>query len=124
MFEQSFGQALSNEAGRFLQVNRSLCEMLRMDAQVLLTRSIRDITHPSDWSDNSALLHRLRHQGEAFTIVKRYLRGDGTVVWVQSYVSLLYDAAGASSLNALIRPVLPDTAGPHGMALKSGSGLH
>ncbi|WP_338665523.1 PAS domain S-box protein [Pararoseomonas sp. SCSIO 73927] len=124
MFEQPFGQVLSNEAGRFLQVNRTVCELLRMDAQVLLTRSIRDITHPADWSDNSALLHRLRHGGEAFTIVKRYLRGDGTIVWVQNYVSLLYDAAGGSTLNALIRPVLPETAGHQGMVLRSESSLH
>lgn len=124
MFEQPFGQALSNEAGRFLQINRALCELLRMDAQALLARSIRDITHPADWSDNSALLHRLRHQGEAFTIVKRYLRGDGTVVWVQNYVSLLNDASGGSTLNALIRPVLPETAGQQGMVLKAGSSLH
>ncbi|MBP0494223.1 PAS domain S-box protein [Roseomonas indoligenes] len=124
MFDQPFGQAVTSEDGRFLQVNRALCELLWTDAPALLARSVRDITHPADWADNAALLHRLRDHGEPFTIVKRCFRADGTTIWVQAYVSILHDAAGRTTLNALIRPVLPEATLHHGAGRMAAQGMH
>jgi PAS domain S-box-containing protein len=107
LLNQPFGQALTDENGRFIQVNRTLCRMLDFEAQALLARTVRDITHPDDWPGNLPLLERLCRDDEPFTIVKRCLRADGSAVWVQSYVSMLRDIQGQRTISALIRPVLP-----------------
>lgn len=107
MLNQPFGQALADEEGNFTQVNRVMCELLGLDGPALLQRSIHDITHPDDWPGNNQKLDQLRRQDEPFTIVKRYVRPDGSVVWVQNYVSMLRDREGRPTASALIRPVLP-----------------
>lgn len=107
MLDQRFGHALTDEEGRFTQVDQTLCGLLGFQRHELLQRSIHDITHPEDWASNGPLLERLRSRDESFTIVKRYLRADGTVIWVQNYVSMLRDGEGRGTISALIRPVLP-----------------
>ncbi|MBP0443543.1 PAS domain S-box protein [Roseomonas sp. SSH11] len=107
MINQPFGQALADETGRITQVNRVLCDLLGLDVRALLERGIHDITHYEDWPGNGQKLDRLRKQDEPFTIVKRYVRADGSMVWVQNYVSMLRDAEGRPTMSALIRPVLP-----------------
>ncbi|HEY8611801.1 MAG TPA: PAS domain S-box protein [Roseomonas sp.] len=107
VLNQPFGHAVADEDGRLLQVNRALCDMLGFEAGALLGRNIRDITHPDDWPCNEVKLSQLCAQEEPFTIVKRHLRNDGSVIWVQNYVSLLRDAEGRVSVSALVRPVLP-----------------
>jgi PAS domain S-box-containing protein len=107
VIHQRFGQTTTDESGRFTRVDRFTCELLGYDACELLGRSIQDITHPEDWPSNLALLERLRTHEEPFTITKRCLRRDGSVVWVQAYVTKLRDAEGRGSICAMIRPVLP-----------------
>jgi len=107
VIHEGFGQITSDERGRFTGVDRYACDLLGYDMPALLRRSIHDITHPDDRASSRPLLDRLRHHGEPFTITKRCLRADGTVIWVQDYVSLLRDARGRASFSALIRPVLP-----------------
>ncbi|SHK01570.1 PAS domain S-box-containing protein [Roseomonas rosea] len=107
MLSQPFGQALADEDGQFTQVNRVFCELLGYEMSALLQRTIHDITHPDDWPGNSHKLERLRAEDEPFTIVKRHVRSDGAVVWVQNYVSMLRDRNGRATISALIRPVLP-----------------
>lgn len=107
LLDQRFGHALADEEGRFIQVDQTLCGLLGFERQELLQRSIHDITHPEDWASNGPLLERLRARDESFTIVKRYLRADGSVIWVQNYVSMLRDGQGRGMISALIRPVLP-----------------
>jgi len=104
---QPFGQGAADEGGRIIQVNRNLCEMLGYDVKALLARDIRDITHHEDWAETGQKLQRILQADEPFTIVKRYVRADASVVWVQTYVSLMHDGEGRTTLSALMRPVLP-----------------
>ncbi|WP_458095295.1 PAS domain S-box protein [Roseomonas sp. WA12] len=107
MLDQRFGHALADVEGRFTQVDQTLCGLLGFQRHELLQRSIHDITHPEDWASNGPLLERLKTRDESFTIVKRYLRADGSIIWVQNYVSMLRDDQGRGMISALIRPVLP-----------------
>ena len=121
LLDQRFGHALTNEEGRFIQVDQTLCRLLGFQRPDLLQRSIHDITHPEDWPSNGPLLERLRTRDESFTIVKRYLRADGSVIWVQNYVSMLRDGEGRGTISALIRPVLPPLAmAPEGVGQRLG----
>ena len=107
MIEQSFGFALSDEAGRLTRVDRTVCALLGYDAPDLVGLSIKALTHPDDWPVCEGLLKRLHADGEPYTIAKRYLRRDGTTVWAQAYVTRLVDADGRPSFSGMVRPVLP-----------------
>lgn len=81
--------------GRFTAVNARFCEIVGRPEAELLTLRIEDVTHPDDWPRNRQSFDRFwRHGGSPYLIEKRFLRPDGTVVWVQNSVSAGRDAAG------------------------------
>jgi PAS domain S-box-containing protein len=99
-FRQTFELAASGIAhvdldGRFLRVNRSLCEILGYAAQDLVGRSVKQISHPEDRDVTDGERQRVR-RGELPVVrfEKRYLRRDGTTVWVELAVALARGADG------------------------------
>ena len=76
--------------GLFLVVYRQLCEITGRTADELLTLRVPDVTHPDDRETDTALLQRLVADGVPFTVEKRYLRLDGSEVWVSVNVSLQF----------------------------------
>jgi PAS domain S-box-containing protein len=80
--------------GRFLLVNRRFCEIVGRTADELLTLHVPDITHPDDRESDAALRQRLVADGVPFSVEKRYLRPDGSEVWVSVNVSLMRSADG------------------------------
>jgi PAS domain S-box-containing protein len=98
-FEAIFNQALVGIAqvdltGRFTLVNQQFCELVGRSREELLRLRMQDITHPEDLGGNLPLFERAAKGGTAFTIEKRYLRPDGSVIWVNNAVSVLTDAQG------------------------------
>lgn len=91
----AIGKALVSTTGQFRRVNDALCRMLGYSADELLARTFRDLTHPDDLSVSDAAFQRVI-SGELDTISfeKRYLRGDGSSVWVIVSSSLIRDAQG------------------------------
>ncbi len=82
--------------GRFTRVNDRFCEITGYSREELLVRNFKDITHPDDLDYDAALEERLIHGGqETYQREKRYVRPDGTIVWVSLTVSLLRDDTGA-----------------------------
>jgi len=89
LFEQSTGGiAQVDLEGRFVLVNDRYCEIVGRTREELLTLRMQDLTHPDDIPGNMASFVELA-QGRrpSFTIEKRYLRPDGSDVWVQNAVS-------------------------------------
>src|SRR5437773_1478980 len=81
--------------GRFLRVNQKFCTILGYPRDELLQRTGQEITHPDDLDagvDLEAALQRGESPG--FTLEKRYVRRDGSPVWVELSVSLQRDGAG------------------------------
>jgi len=77
-----------NNDGRFIHVNRQICELLRYTEQELLTKTVRDISHPDDIHLTDESIAKLRSgRIKSFKIEKRYLRKDGTPVWFSLSVS-------------------------------------
>ena len=68
--------------GKFLQVNRTACEMLGYDKEELLGMNFKDITHPSDKERSLEILHKMyeNHSVERYSIEKRYLKKDGNIL--------------------------------------------
>ncbi len=89
----AIGMALISLDGRWLQVNRSLCEMLGYTEQELLAATSRDITHPGDLNTDIEYSRRLI-SGEirSYQTEKRYFHKLGYVVWVRLSASLVRDA--------------------------------
>lgn len=95
IFEQTGVGVIQCELdGRFLLVNRRFCEIVGRSADALLTLRVPDITHPDDRDTDAALRRRLVADGVPFFVEKRYLRPDGSVVWVSVNVSLMRSADG------------------------------
>ena len=86
------GMALVGTDGRFLRVNRSLCEVLGFPERELLRKSFQEITHPDDLEVDLEHLRRLvAREIRTYQTEKRYLRQDGHVVWALLSVSVVHD---------------------------------
>jgi len=90
------GMALVAPDGRWLRVNEALVEMTGYSETELLSRTFKDITHPDDVDASAEHIRRLL-AGETTKseMEKRYLRADGTTIWVQLSVSLVRGRADA-----------------------------
>ncbi|HMQ54263.1 MAG TPA: PAS domain S-box protein, partial [Anaerolineae bacterium] len=95
-FEQApVGIAHVTPDGRWLLVNRRLCEITGYSAAELLSRTFQDLTHPADLATDLDFMHRvLAGKMAGYAMEKRYYRQDGSLVWVNLTVSLVRDAAG------------------------------
>ena len=82
--------------GRWLLVNERLCEIVGYGREELLKLTFAEITHPEDLEQDLAAVQRLL-KGEipTYAMHKRYLRKDGSLVWVNLTVALLRSAAGS-----------------------------
>ena len=93
------GMALASiepgDAGRFLQVNRAMCELTGYPEEQLVGMHFADITHPDDLEESVDLEKKLR-AGELsdYEFAKRYISATGEVVWAQVHVSLIHDSNG------------------------------
>jgi PAS domain S-box-containing protein len=85
------GMALVALDGRFLQVNRALCELVGYTEQELLGMSSQDIVHPDDLADALELRKRLSAGDiDTYQLEKRYVCNDGHVVWILLTGSLVH----------------------------------
>jgi PAS domain S-box-containing protein len=74
--------------GRFLTVNRRLCELVGRTEEELLATTFQAMTHPDDLhlhEEKTALL--LAGKIEHYTLEKRYISQDGAIIWVNLTVS-------------------------------------
>src|SRR5215211_2905505 len=89
------GVAMVSLEGRYLQVNRSLCEILGYTEEELQALTWQEITHPDDLAASSAHARRIV-EGEflRYHLEKRFLHANGHTVWASLSVSLVRDAEG------------------------------
>lgn len=91
----SVGIALTTPDGRWISINRALSELLGYTADELQGRGFADVTHEDDRAEDAALMGRLaRGEIDALRRQKRYLRRDGSPVWVEVDVKRKRDPAG------------------------------
>jgi PAS domain S-box-containing protein len=85
------GMALIDLDGRWLRLNRSLCQMLGRSEQQLRTTELNELSHPEDRRlDRPLIKELLAGRRRSFAIEKRYLRADGTMVHALVHVSLMH----------------------------------
>jgi len=96
-FDQAaVGIALLALDGHWRRVNPRLCQILGYTEQELLASTFAAITHPDDVAASADRAQRLL-AGEfaTYALEKRYLRKDGTPVWVTLTTALLRGPDGA-----------------------------
>lgn len=93
------GKAIVALDGRFLSINAAFCQLVGYSEPAMLALDFQTITHPEDLDIDLDLLDQLtRGQIPNYRLDKRYLKADGSIVWVQLTVSMLRDEAGAPKL--------------------------
>ncbi len=95
-FEQAaVGIAQVAPDGRWLLVNQRLCEIVGYTQAELLARTFQDITHPDDLAADLDLVRQvLAGEIDTYSMEKRYIRKDGSIVWVNLTVALVREATG------------------------------
>lgn len=97
------GLGLAAPDGQFLAVNDALCRMLRYQREVLLTKTYLEITYREDLLADRELAERyISGEIDIFSIEKRYIRGDGSLLWVRVTVSAVRDAEGHEKCSVAI----------------------
>ena len=90
----AIGMALVSPIGKFIKVNSALCQLLDYQADELLQKDFRDITHPEDLDvDLEFVRQMLADEIDTYQMEKRYIHKLGHVVWIQLSVSLVRDEA-------------------------------
>ncbi|AFZ19991.1 PAS domain S-box protein [Allocoleopsis franciscana] len=92
--QATVGIAQMDLTAQFVLVNQKYCDIVGYPMAELLHKRKQDITHPEDLPYNMELFHRLVTRGESYALEKRYIRKDGSEVWVSNYVAAICDASG------------------------------
>ncbi len=81
------GMGLVTPEGEWLQVNGAFCRLLGYEAEELLTLNLADLTVPGDATVQVDEAEEMRHE-------TRYLRADGTPLWVAASTTLVRGSGG------------------------------
>jgi two-component system sensor histidine kinase UhpB len=96
-FRQSFesaaiGKAIVSLDGRWLKVNRALCELLGYPEAELRNETFQSITHPDDLAEDLLLVNQLlTGETRSYQLEKRYIHRSGRVINTLLSVSLIRD---------------------------------
>lgn len=93
LYEQAtLGIAFCQSDGRILQANTKYCAITGYSECELQSMSLNQLTHPRDRCLNEAIFLKMaRAERSEFSTDKRYVRRDGTIVWVHLTASVIRD---------------------------------
>lgn len=97
LFELSAVGAAQADArtGRFVRVNRRYCEITGRTESDLLQRTVSELTHPDDRERDQALIQQMLAGAiDSWESEKRYIRPDGSTVWVHVAGRMIEDETG------------------------------
>ena len=90
-FEQmGSGMCQTDLEGYILDANEKFFEIIGYTREEALGLRIRDLTQPEDWEIDADYKEQLfRYEIPYFSMQKRYLRKDGSMIWVYTTVTLM-----------------------------------
>jgi PAS domain S-box-containing protein len=81
--------------GRWLRVNQRLCDVVGYAPEELLQRTRRHVIHPANLGTDLQQVRRLLcGEAETYSLQTRYVRKDGSVVWINEIASLVHEPSG------------------------------
>ncbi len=88
-FEQAaVGMAHVDAEGRFIRLNKKYCDILGYTHEDIAGKTFLSFTHPNDLQISENYFDELKSgKINSYSFEKRYIRKDGSVVWVNATVS-------------------------------------
>ncbi len=111
IFEQAgVGVAIVDvNTGRYVRVNQRFCDITKMTPEQLTMVTFMDITHPDDARTSREANEDLRRgRVERLRLEKRFVRPDGSFIWVNISVSPLWKEGGVPTFNITIAEDISD----------------
>ncbi|MHA2008489.1 MAG: PAS domain S-box protein [Promethearchaeota archaeon] len=99
-FRETFEQAAVGIAhvtpdGSFLRINQRFCDIIGYTREEMLNKSFQDITHPDDLDEDLKYVRKmLDKEISTYSMEKRYYHKNGSTVWVNLTVALLFNHSG------------------------------
>lgn len=88
----AIGMAIVGTSGKWIKVNRSLCDMVGYSEEELLELTFQDITHPDDLEiDLENVKNLLNRQIKSYQLEKRYIHKSGRVIYILLSASIICD---------------------------------
>ena len=76
--------------GQWLRVNQKLCDIIGYTSEELIEKSFQDITHPEDLDADIGYVRQvLASEIQTYSMEKRYIHKNGSLVWINLTVSLV-----------------------------------
>ncbi|MEM7555162.1 MAG: chemotaxis protein CheB [Cyanobacteria bacterium P01_A01_bin.84] len=98
-FEKSpVGMAHMSIEGKFIRVNQRLCHIVGYESDRLINLTFQEITHPEDLAVDLKYIARvLTGEIENYSIEKRYIHSNKSIIWINCTVSLAKNELGEPS---------------------------
>ena len=109
--EQRLGAILSQVAvgivqtaldGRLLSVNQRFCEIVGRTREEIIGLCTHDLSHPDDAAATSGIATRIAAGERDLITETRYVRPDGSHVWVNSTLAVVYDRQARPSYTVAV----------------------
>lgn len=82
--------------GQWIRINRKFCDITGYTREEMLKLTFQEITHPEDLTiDLSNVQLLLDGKADTYTMEKRYIRKDGSTIWVELTVSMMRKEDGS-----------------------------
>ncbi len=106
-FDQApIGIAYADRSGKFLRFNKAFTSLLGFSSSELFALSMAELTHAGDADSASAQIDRLwRGEVEFLDFEKRYIRKDGSSIWVRTTTALVLDGDRADCSVEYLRDI-------------------
>ena len=105
LFEQmAVGVArIQTQTGRFVQINRKYCDIVGYSHEEMESLDFQTITHPQDLQADLDNMEQLKSGAiRDFTMEKRYIHKNGSIVWVALTVSPMWKTGAAPDFHIAI----------------------
>jgi PAS domain S-box-containing protein len=95
--DASIGMGIVSIEGAFIEVNDALCRLVGYSESEMLSMTVIDLTYPDDRAETARILQRSRSgRISRYSVEKRYLHHDGSVLWILLNGTVVRDESGAA----------------------------
>jgi PAS domain S-box-containing protein len=107
VFEQAaVGMARVSTTGRWIEVNERFAAMLGYTQQELVSKTFADVTHPDErMRDLDAARRIVAGELDTYTVDKRYVRKDGSIMWARLTTTLVTEPEGEQVFLSVIEDI-------------------
>lgn len=107
--QAAIGIAHQDRQGACLKVNQRYCDIFGYTNRQMQQVRFQQLSHPADLDPDKSQYQALwSGELETYTLEKRCIRQDGTVIWCSKTVSLTYDAQGVPRYATVILEDISD----------------